>query len=126
MRCPACGADNREGARFCDACGARMPEAAPVPAAPAPEAPSPPDSVPTVVRIDAAPPPIPAFELPPVNPGDLPPTHPEWRMSPAGPLPDPPKRRIWLWIVGGLLFCVAMFIMMNVLLAGIAPQGAGS
>lgn len=121
MRCPGCGADNRDGARFCDACGARMAEAPAPAAAPAPVA-----EGPAVVRIDTPPPPIPAFELPPVNPGDLPPTHPEWRMSPAGPLPEQPKRRLWLWIVGGLLFCVAMFIMMNVLLAGIAPPAPGS
>ncbi len=28
--CPSCGAENREGARFCDACGAALAEAAPV------------------------------------------------------------------------------------------------
>ena len=27
--CPSCGAENRDGARFCDACGASMPAAAP-------------------------------------------------------------------------------------------------
>jgi class 3 adenylate cyclase len=26
--CPSCGADNRGGARFCDACGARLDEVA--------------------------------------------------------------------------------------------------
>ena len=27
MTCPACGHENREGARFCDACGAALPAA---------------------------------------------------------------------------------------------------
>ena len=123
MQCPACGADNRDGARFCDACGARM---AVAPAAPEPSGSVVPtaDDQPVVVRIDTPPPPVPAFELPPANPQDLPPTHPEWRMSPAGPLPEPPKRRIWLWVVGGLLFCVAMFVLMNVLLVGMMPPDA--
>jgi len=118
MQCSACGADNRDGARFCDACGARLPEPAIAP-------PSEPDAPTVVVRTDVPPPPIPAFELPPLNPEDLPPTHPEWRMSPAGPLPEQPRRRVWLWVVGALLFCVAMFVLMNVLLVGMAPQGAG-
>src|SRR5919204_119341 len=30
MICPSCGAANREGARFCDSCGAPLVEAAPV------------------------------------------------------------------------------------------------
>ena len=40
MRCSGCGNENREGARFCDSCGAEL-EAAPAPAAerPAPERP---------------------------------------------------------------------------------------
>lgn len=124
MLCPACGADNREGARFCDACGDRLPESPARLAIPAPAEPVVPAEAPAVVRIDAAPPPVPSFELPPERPGELPPTHPEWRMSPAGPLPEQPRRRIWLWVVGGLLFCVAMFVLMNVLLVGMMPPDA--
>ena len=36
MRCPECGNDNREGARFCDSCGAALqpsPELEPAPLA---------------------------------------------------------------------------------------------
>ncbi|MFM9108291.1 MAG: hypothetical protein ACKOWF_16505 [Chloroflexota bacterium] len=45
-------------------------------------------------------------------------------MSSAGPLPDPPKRRLWLWIVGALISCLVLFLIMNVLLAGLAQNAA--
>ncbi len=49
----------------------------------------------------------------------MPATAPEWRMSDAGPLPVPSRRRrTWLWILLGilgtcLLICVALFIWSN-------------
>jgi len=49
-------------------------------------------------------------------PRETPPTAPEWRMSDAGPLPEPRRgRRKWLWfalaIIGAcLLCCVAFFV----------------
>lgn len=50
---------------------------------------------------------------------DLPPTDPEWRMSPAGPLPERPRRKIWFWIlvvIGViLLICVLIMIWMSTL-----------
>jgi len=59
--CPACGAQNRPAARFCEQCGARMPQAAPV-APPPPVAPAavvPPIAPVTPVAADpVAPPPV--------------------------------------------------------------------
>jgi hypothetical protein len=37
--CPKCGTANRDGSKFCNECGGRLPEAPPEPATPAPEAP---------------------------------------------------------------------------------------
>ena len=37
MRCPSCGNENREGARFCDSCGSRADRASPPRAEPRPE-----------------------------------------------------------------------------------------
>lgn len=120
MACPVCGADNRAGAKFCNECGANLG----LTAAPPGDLPEPAEQEP-VVRVDVPPPPVPAFAaLPPRDPSELPPTHPEWRMSSAGPLPDPPKRRLWLWIVGALISCLVLFLIMNVLLAGLAQNAA--
>jgi eukaryotic-like serine/threonine-protein kinase len=41
MRCPSCGNENREGARFCDSCGAELQAEAPATAEPASAAPAP-------------------------------------------------------------------------------------
>lgn len=52
------------------------------------------------------PPPLPIptpVTLPSRNPSQLPASSPEWRMSDAGPLPEPRGRRRWLWILGGIL-----------------------
>jgi hypothetical protein len=43
-------------------------------------------------------------------------------MSPAGPLPEQPKRRLWLWIIGALVTCVVLFLLMNMMLMGVAEQ----
>lgn len=116
MVCPACGAENRAGAKFCNECGAPLIEAA-VPRIAVP----PPD--PAFVPVDVSSLPLPSLEsMPPRDPSELPATHPEWRMSSAGPLPEQPKRRLWLWIGGGLLACVVMFLIMNVLLAGVVSN----
>ena len=91
--CPNCGNANPDGSRFCANCGADL--SAPARgAAPAPE-------------------PAPA-----AGRTTLPPTSPEWRMSPAGPLPEPPRRRRWIWIVLGILgacvvICVVLFVLVG-------------
>ena len=121
MKCPACGADNRGGAKFCNECGATL--VIPVPETIEIE----PAAAPTILveRTDDVPPSASVYQgLPSSDPTDLPPTHPEWRMSSAGPLPEPPKRRIWLWVIGVLVSCVLIFLLMNILLSGVAEKAA--
>jgi hypothetical protein len=57
------------------------------------------------------PPPEPptTWKPPIIPPSELPPTSPDWKMSSAGPLPEPPKRRKWLWIL--LIIIVAILIL---------------
>ena len=76
--CPNCGNANPDGSRFCANCGADL----------------------SVASRSALPP---AKPSPARDRTELPPTSPEWRMSPAGPLPEPPRRRTWLWIVLGIV-----------------------
>lgn len=78
IRCPQCGTENEPGNRFCFNCGTPLVAdgAAAVP---------PPMSVP----------PSPAPQAEPT------PAAAEWRAVPVPPAP--PRRRIWLWIVLGLL-----------------------
>jgi hypothetical protein len=112
VTCQNCGNENPEGSRFCSNCGTRLVAPDP-PASPQPGRSEPGDGEhgPAAVPAPPAPPPT-AFARPIRDTGpsaatELPPTHPEWRMSSAGPLPDPPRRRRWLWIVLGLIgFCV--------------------
>lgn len=123
--CDQCGHRNEAGSRFCANCGHRLvAEGEPLPAA---------DPPPTPPR-GAAPPPglPPQMPAPPAPPrstepsaasgglptADLPPSHPEWRMSSAGPLPDPPRRRRWIVILLAILgvcvlLCVAVFVFLS-------------
>ena len=111
MRCPRCGTENPQTSKFCSECGGPL---IPAPAAPAPE----PVKVPPPPPVPAAPPPapttIPASSRNPesIDPTELPPTHPDWKMSSAGPLPDPPRRRIWLWILVAVGLCIFMWLML--------------
>ena len=88
--CPNCGASNPAGSRFCANCGADLSTGS---------------SQPTF-----------ASEA---RTTEVPPTAPEWRMSDAGPLPEPPRRRrTWLWVVLGvlgscLLVCCIAIVWLN-------------
>lgn len=44
------------------------------------------------------------------SPSELPANHPEWRMSPAGPLPEQPRRRWVIWLVGALGVCILLCV----------------
>ncbi len=50
-------------------------------------------------------------------------------MSSPGPLPDPPKRRIWLWVLGGIgaviLLCVVMIIISSLAMGPTLDGPAG-
>lgn len=132
--CDRCGHENEAGSRFCSNCGNRLaatdaqPTAATEPSTSAAAAPTnaastqPPPTAPdpSPSRLPPSiPPPLFPTATPPTGPGrDLPASHPEWRMSSAGPLPDPPRRRRWIWIVLGLLgacviACVALTIFLS-------------
>lgn len=76
--CPNCGESNPAGSRFCSNCGTALGQTVDAPVAAAPP----------VTRRESS---------------SVPPTAPEWRMSDPGPLPDPPRRRRWLWITAGIL-----------------------
>lgn len=77
MRCNVCGADNLEGAAYCEDCGARLPMAAAQPTQEAPVAvaapPPPPPPVPAPAPAPApAPTPVPTPEAPPPPPPPIP------------------------------------------------------
>ena len=104
--CPTCGDANADGSRFCSNCGTRLERSSePEPAgeqASGPEFTEPPE--PTF-----------APRRPATDSAELPPSAPEWRMSSPGPLPEPRRRRMWLWIVLGiigacLLVCILIYI----------------
>ena len=75
--CPNCGTGNTEDSRFCANCGANLRAGR---TGPSDQDPAPTDQPPSIA-----------------------PTAPEWRMSPAGPLPEPPRRRTWLWVLLGTI-----------------------
>jgi hypothetical protein len=85
--CPNCGTANEPGSRFCAECGADLRSLASTQPEP-PLAPPPPTNVPYQ---PAAP-----------QPGG-------WQMA-SGPPPEPPKqRRVWLWIVVGVISACVLF-----------------
>ena len=120
IRCPHCGHENEASDHFCSNCGTRLLKSTP-PVAPEPETPP---IEPVDAEPDTAPPPPSSSFPPPVTPSFVqnppPPSSGddgEWRMSSLGP-PPKPKRRIWLWIVIGILatclvICVATAIFLN-------------
>ena len=92
MECPQCGHINNDDDHFCSNCGTRLGDETSFPRQYEPRQ----REEPTVRADDR--------ESIPDNPAD-----PEWRMS-SLPEQEPPKRRTWLWVLGGiLLFCVLLF-----------------
>lgn len=103
MQCPQCGHLNNDGDKFCSNCGSPLRAGSSIP----------PQYQPPQREAEAAPPPPrqPVTQDIPDDPGD-----PEWRMS-SLPEPEPPRRRTWLWVLGGLLiFCVLLFCGFSVFL----------
>lgn len=136
--CPSCGTENAAGSNFCSNCGTKLNVAPPTEAL-SPTGDDGSDSAsPTDGTIDDAPPANeaqaipserPASSLPPQRPmpppvslpprdhSGLPATAPEWRMSSAGPLPEPRGRRRWLWITLGILGACLLVCIVAVTLA---------
>ena len=90
--CPNCGTSNPPDSNFCANCGADLSGAA----RPMPQ-------------------PMPQPMARPGESREAPAFDPEWRMSDPGPLPEPRRRRAWVWVLLGivgacLLVCIAFFI----------------
>lgn len=88
MRCNVCGADNLEGAAYCEDCGARLPMAAAQPTQEASQS----SVVPTPVSVAPVPTPVPAVEVPtpPVEAFEPPQAVPTPPPVPADPAPAAP------------------------------------
>lgn len=98
MECPQCGHVNDEGDKFCSNCGARLSRETSIPRQ------FQPPERPAIGPAASTPPTVSPTDPRPEDPRD-----PNWRMSPL-PEEEPPKRRTWLWVLGGLiLFCVLLF-----------------
>lgn len=98
MNCPECGHENQDGDTYCASCGARLQPRFRMPEQFVPEG-----------QEDEAQPTAPVSATPArPEPVTDDPADPEWRMSSLPP-EEPPKRRMWLWVLGGiLLFCVLL------------------
>lgn len=138
--CPSCGTENAPGSNFCSNCGTKLvdppatergpsqpsviPEAKPRTDDPPPSSslsrPTDADRTQIDRPTSSIPPqqPMPApVSLPPRDASGLPATAPEWRMSSAGPLPEPRGRRRWLWITLGILGACLLVCVVAVTLA---------
>ncbi len=101
MNCPNCGHENQEGDKFCASCGTRLRDDLDIPR----QYTSEPESARSGTTPTQAQHSIPESS-----------TDPEWRMSSLPPA-EPPKRRIWIWVlVGILLFCVLLVCGLGVFL----------
>jgi hypothetical protein len=58
-----------------------------------------------------------------ISPSELPPTAPEWKMSSAGPLPEPPKRRRWLWILLIIIVVILILCCVAIILGSTVFEG---
>jgi hypothetical protein len=90
INCPNCGTENEEGSRFCAECGADLRPAASTPAT-------------------EPPPPAPAQPIPPQFAPATPPGQPFTWTSADQPPPPEKKRRVWLWIIVGVLAACVLF-----------------
>ncbi len=120
ITCGRCGTENPEGSRFCAQCGNALSVAESEPADAPPPAKSDLPSPTTNSPIGQIASPAQSERHRAADPTHLPPSSPEWRMSDAGPLPEPRRRRTWRWIVLGmggvcLLVCILTFAWANTL-----------
>jgi hypothetical protein len=110
-RCSSCGTDNLDRSRFCEQCGSKLPDpvAAAViesPAAPDPEAEA---RARAEARERAAAGLPPTFMPPPVQPSFAPSSG--WKTDDIVDEPKKKKRRIFLWVLGGiLLLCILVCV----------------
>ncbi|MBA2277085.1 MAG: zinc ribbon domain-containing protein [Chloroflexia bacterium] len=98
LRCPNCEQQNEPGDRYCANCGMPLPAARTEPSPPLQH---------------------PQPEPPPATPAE--PEPDDWRMSSLGP-PPARKRRVWLWVLLGLL---ALCLLTCVGLIAFAATGTG-
>jgi hypothetical protein len=118
ITCPNCGTANESNNRFCMECGADLSSLAPSTGTPsgdqARDSPAAPPSTSPPSGFEPAQPWAGSARA---RTGPLP-TDPDWKMSDPGPLPEPKRRRGWLWVVVGLvaallLCCCLFFVYIN-------------
>lgn len=106
--CPKCGTKSPDGAKFCNACGTPLPQAAPAPQPSQPQpdkAQQPPSSEQPIQA------PFPQQAMPPQGTvRQLPPQQPPQGMPPGfAPYSQPPKKRHWGIVFAGLIIVLGGF-----------------